>query len=137
MADVFARRPSRQVLTATAAWTAEAGRLRLADLAGPDGRALPRAVPLLGTRVALRGYLAPTAKAQAFLLTEDCIAACQLCGGLHSGNASAGVEAVDQVLRTITMLQPAEVTGELGLAGSCDGFHAPELVLRNATGKML
>ncbi len=136
MAALFARgRPglARPALAATAVLAPAPGMLALATLC-TAGRATPRARSLAGTRVVLRGYLAPMPRPQLFLLSDDSQMPCQACGSLHEGGASLMVHAVDAVLRTIPMHDAAEVSGTLAIGPAPGSFHAPDLLLIDAIG---
>lgn len=70
---------------------------------------------LSGTRLTLRGYLAPSLDGLSFAMSEASPAPCQLCGELHDPGRSLGIRLAERRPGTPVMAL-VEVEGELRLS---------------------
>jgi len=100
--------------------------LRLADLVGPDGHASDLARSMMGQRVEVRGYLAPSLDGIEFTLSESSPGVCQLCGALHDPGARISIRSASPE-SSPPVFEPVLVEGRLALSGP-----EPLAVLENA-----
>lgn len=107
--------------------SASRDRVAIADLVGADGAVLPLARALAGTRLQLRGHVAPSlaANPSSFLLTQASPAPCLLCGSIHGSGPSLLIVPRTPLADAITLLEAVDVAGrlELGKAPAvCDAI---------------
>lgn len=114
----------RSVLLAVAglaAWpatrAAAAPQVGFAELVAADGTPSGLARSLASSQVSVRGYLAPSLDGQAFALTEQPAAPCQLCGATHDIGAEVLVLTAAPDAGA-PMLQRVEVSGTLEVRGA-------------------
>jgi hypothetical protein len=104
----------------TVAAHAFVGSMTIDDLVDASGAATERALALVGSVVAVRGYPSPTSLSSPTLLalTSGSSAPCQLCGSVHDSGPAIAVEAKAALPGNLSMLKIVEVSGSVAVTDS-------------------